>query len=158
MEVKNDEEVLVEVDNKLIKHTSVVNDGDEDNENDDSVIDDDEVRDEKGIGYIGSRNASVDEWMDDEKVNSLENGSMDRMGYIGGCMNEAQDRDDMEVDVSKNAASLDEADSENDCGQSNNDEHEDSGILHVLHDSEMLSNVHDKYNDRTAKQVDKSGS
>ena len=60
MEVKNDEEVLVEVDNKLNKHTSVDNDGDEDNENDDSVIDGDEVGDEKGIGYIGSRNASVD--------------------------------------------------------------------------------------------------
>ena len=97
----------------------------------------------------------MDEWMDDEKVNGLANGRMDIMGYIGGCMNEAQDRDEMEVDVSKNAASLDKADSENDCGQSNNDEHEDSGILHVLHDSERLSNVHDKYNDRTAKQVDK---
>ena len=43
VEVKKDEEVLVEVDNKLNKHTSLDNDGDEDNENDDCEIDDDEV-------------------------------------------------------------------------------------------------------------------
>ena len=42
---------------------------------------------------------------------------------------------------------------ENEIKKSNKDKHEDSGILHVLHDDKKVSDVHDEYDDRTDNKV-----